>query len=211
MESRKLSRGSNQLSRTAQPPLSVGASARLLQPHRLANAIAEEVQLGPPHDAAALDLDLGDLAASAAGTSAPPLRRRRCGARRTSRGVPEPLRAITTPLKIWIRSFSPSRIRVCTSTVSPILNSGTSVLQAALFDELQVLLTHGSYPFVSILVDSGLDPSGGLDAVAGGLARWSFEIGVVFLARAAANRPAVLASLMLCCRASSAISSGGRR
>src|SRR5215469_6990384 len=28
-----------------------------------------------------------------------------------------------------MRSFSPSRIRVCTSTVSPILNSGSSVLR----------------------------------------------------------------------------------
>src|SRR5262249_54912280 len=37
--------------------------------------------------------------------------------------------AITTPLKIWMRSFSPSRIRVCTSTVSPMANSGTSVFR----------------------------------------------------------------------------------
>jgi hypothetical protein len=43
--------------------------------------------------------------------------------------LPEPLRAMTTPLKIWIRSFSPSRIRVCTSTVSPIANVATSGLR----------------------------------------------------------------------------------
>ncbi len=42
---------------------------------------------------------------------------------------PEPLRAITTPEKIWIRSLSPSRMRVCTSTVSPISNCGTSVFR----------------------------------------------------------------------------------
>src|SRR4051794_22715379 len=36
-----------------------------------------------------------------------------------------PERAITTPLKIWIRSFSPSRIRTWTSTVSPISKCGT--------------------------------------------------------------------------------------
>ena len=37
-----------------------------------------------------------------------------------------PERAITTPLKIWMRSFSPSKIRTCTSTVSPISKTGTS-------------------------------------------------------------------------------------
>ena len=57
--------------------------------------------------------------------------------------LPEPLRAITTPLKIWMRSFSPSRIRVCTSTVSPMANSGTSVLRLRLFHQLENGLAHG--------------------------------------------------------------------
>ena len=43
--------------------------------------------------------------------------------------APLPLRAITVPLKIWVRSLSPSRILVCTSTVSPISNWGTSALR----------------------------------------------------------------------------------
>ena len=73
-----------------------------------------------------------------------------CTIRRTTNisRVPEPLRAITTPLKIWMRSFSPSRIRVCTSTVSPIWNSGTSVTQARLFDQGQDLLTHRQVSFL---------------------------------------------------------------
>src|SRR5437870_5989099 len=35
---------------------------------------------------------------------------------------PRPLRPITIPLKIWIRSLSPSTTRVCTWTLSPTAN-----------------------------------------------------------------------------------------
>ena len=38
-----------------------GVAAAFLQADGLADAVAEEVQLGPADDAAALDLDLGDL------------------------------------------------------------------------------------------------------------------------------------------------------
>src|SRR5208282_5582118 len=41
--------------------------------------------------------------------------------------MPDPLRAITIPEKIWILSLSPSRTFVCTRTPSPTLNGGMSL------------------------------------------------------------------------------------
>ena len=45
--------------------------------------------------------------------------------------MPEPRRAITTPVNTWTRSFCPSRMRWWTSTWSPIWNCGTSFRAAA--------------------------------------------------------------------------------
>src|SRR5436309_8306765 len=45
--------------------------------------------------------------------------------------IPSPRRAITTPLKTWVRSLVPSRMRWWTSTVSPISKPGTSFFAAA--------------------------------------------------------------------------------
>src|SRR3954463_2896956 len=44
---------------------------------------------------------------------------------------PRPLRPMTIPAKIWIRSLSPSTTRVCTRTPSPILNLAESVLNCS--------------------------------------------------------------------------------
>src|SRR5262245_23981649 len=57
--------------------------------------------------------------------------------------VPLPRRAMTTPLKIWIRSLSPSRMRVWTFTVSPIENSSGSArrLEASTCFMMAVFLT----------------------------------------------------------------------
>src|SRR3954451_19679379 len=41
--------------------------------------------------------------------------------------IPRPFFMITVPVKTWMRSLSPSTIRVCTSTVSPTSNCGTSL------------------------------------------------------------------------------------
>src|SRR2546430_8118564 len=45
--------------------------------------------------------------------------------------IPRPLRPITMPAKIWIRSLSPSTTRVWTRTPSPILNLVASVLNCS--------------------------------------------------------------------------------
>ena len=48
--------------------------------------------------------------------------------------VPDPARAMTTPLKIWMRSFSPSRIRRVYVDGVANLELGHLGLEAALFN-----------------------------------------------------------------------------
>ena len=103
-------------------------TATFFEPHRLTNAFPKEVQLRTTNFAAANNYDLFDLR-----------RVKRKLALHTFIGhdpphenisrLPEPLREMTTPVKIWTRSLSPSKIFVCTSTVSPMANFGTSDLR----------------------------------------------------------------------------------
>ena len=66
--------------------------------------------------------------------------------------LPEPLRAITVPVKTWIRSLSPSRILVCTSTVSPISKNGISSFMLA-FSTRPIKCWLIALPFVSPIGD----------------------------------------------------------
>ena len=64
--------------------------------------------------------------------------------------LPVPARAITTPVKIWMRSFSPSRMRQCTSTVSPISKCGTSSFRLDFSTRFRICWLIGSLPFVVV-------------------------------------------------------------
>lgn len=55
--------------------------------------------------------------------------------------MPELRRAMTTPWKIWICFLSPSRIRLWTSTVSPISKLNV-LLKAFVFNSLDQLVNH---------------------------------------------------------------------
>ena len=95
------------------------------QPRRLAHPVAEVEEFRPADLAVPHDFELGDLrrmdrktafdsfAADDAADGEQLARSR-------------PRRAMTTPLKIWMRSLSPSRMRVWTLTVSPIAKASGS-------------------------------------------------------------------------------------
>jgi len=93
-----------------------GLGGALAQAGRLADAVAQVVQLGAAHGRRSASPRPWRLFGECSGNvrSTPSF----CTMRRTvniSR-MPSPFMAMTTPLKIWTRSFSPSRMRWCTST-----------------------------------------------------------------------------------------------
>ena len=110
---------------------------------RLADALAEVEELGPAGLAAARTTTFAmNGECSGKMRSTPSL----FTMRRTVKVslIPRPFCMITVPEKTWMRSLSPSTMRVCTSTVSPTSNCGTSCLEVGLLDVFDDFVGHGT-------------------------------------------------------------------
>ena len=101
--------------------------AALAEGRGLADAVAQEVQLGAAGDAVADDLDLLDARAVDLERPLDADARRRCAGPVMERVMPPPRRRMTVPSKTWMRSRLPSTTLADTLTVSPVASSGRSV------------------------------------------------------------------------------------